>query len=107
MTTTWKILDAVRVTSNGLIKKLVYKCEVQLEDIVCGKKGKIILQENYPNSNFIPFQDLTEEILLEWVKTSLGTEQVTITEITLQDKVSTIYTSEKIKPTQKGLPWSL
>lgn len=107
MTTTWQILDAVRVTSNGLIKKLVYKCEVQLEDIVCRKKGRIILQENYPNPNFIPFQDLTEEILLEWVKTSLGTEQVTIIEITLQDKVSTIYLSEKIEATQKGLPWSV
>jgi hypothetical protein len=107
MTTTWQILDAVRLTSNGLVKKLVYKCEVQLEDIIGEKKGKIILQESYPNPNFIPFQDLTEEILLEWVKTSLGTEQVTIIEITLQDKVSTLYSSEKIKKTQKGLPWSL
>ena len=42
MTTTWQILDAVRLTSNGLIKKLVYKCEVQLEDIICIQKGKVI-----------------------------------------------------------------
>jgi len=105
MTTTWQILDAVRLTSNGLIKKLVYKCEVQLEDIICIQKGKVILQGT--SLDFIPFQDLTEEILIEWVKNSLGAEQITTIETALQDKATIRKTLGRTETTQRGLPWSL
>jgi hypothetical protein len=105
MTTTWRILDAVRITSTGLIKKLIYKCEVQLENITYEKKGKVILQGT--SLEFIPFQDLTEEILIEWVKNSLGAEQVTAIETTLQNKAISHNAPGYTETTQKGLPWSL
>jgi hypothetical protein len=39
-------------------------------------------------TNFIPFEDLTNEIVVEWTKTTMGEEQVTSIEESLEDAIN-------------------
>lgn len=45
-------------------------------------------------SEFIPFEDLTNEIVVEWIKTSLGEEYVSYIEANIQSQID-----ELISPT--------
>jgi len=40
-----------------------------------------------PESEFIPFEDLTNEIVVEWTKTAMGEEQVTSIEAGIQQDI--------------------
>jgi hypothetical protein len=40
------------------------------------------------DSTFIPFQDLTNDIVVEWTKEAIGTEQVTALETDIENQIS-------------------
>jgi hypothetical protein len=40
-----------------------------------------------PESEFIPFEDLTNEIVVEWTKEAMGEEQVTSIEASIQQAI--------------------
>ena len=40
-----------------------------------------------PESEFIPFEDLTNEIVVEWTKNAMGAEQVTSIEASIQQAI--------------------
>lgn len=105
MTTTWQIYDTKSQIANGLITKVVYGCLVQLEDEIDRKIGEMILTGDSTLPNFIPFTDLTEEIVIGWVKSSLGETEVTAIETQLQDKVTARKTAKDNAIEKNGLPW--
>ena len=47
-----------------------------------------------PESEFIPFEDLTNEIVVDWTKAAMGAEQVTSIETSIQQAIDL-----KINPT--------
>jgi len=51
---------------------------------------------------FIPFEQLTEEIIIKWVQSALGNEQVTSTQINLDTQISNLVNPPTISP---KLPW--
>jgi hypothetical protein len=105
MTTTWQILDTKYQIANGLIVKVVYGCMVQLDNFLDRKVGEIELTGDPTSPDFIPFDRLTEETIVGWIKTSLGDTQVTAIETGLQNSVTARKTAQDAQTTKQGLPW--
>lgn len=105
MTTTWKIYNLEHETSNGLVIKVTYGCVVESEGFLNRKVGLIELTGDPSAPDFVPYEDLTEEIVLNWVKSELGTEAVTEIETSIQNSVQAAIDAAAAKTTQEGLPW--
>jgi hypothetical protein len=105
MTTTWQIIDTTSRKSDGLITKVLYECRLKSEDDRVSSIGEITLTGDSTLSDFIPFSDLTEQTVIEWIKSSLGEDQVTAIETKLQNRISTRKAAKEAETEQKGLPW--
>ena len=107
MTTTWKIFDTKYQKVDGLITKVTYGCTVQLENYIDRTISEIKLTGNTSIEGFVPYSNLSEEVILGWVKTSLGAEAVTSIETSLQNNVTVQKAAKDYNPEKNGLPWSL
>ena len=105
MTTTWEIRDTRSTITDGLITKILYGCVIELEDDIERKIGEITLTGDSTSSNFVPFETLTEETLIEWVKSSLGEEQVIAIETEIQNNINARIAIRKAVTEKGGLPW--
>jgi hypothetical protein len=64
--------------------------------------GSVILQGGSPDEpGFIPYEDLTESIVLGWVKTYLGDEKISEIEAGIEAR----YLNKK-DPVVSGAPWA-
>jgi len=88
-----------RETSDGYVFTVHYTVNAQDDTYSAGAYGSLGLERP---DNLIPFADLTEEIVIGWVKEQFGTEKVTEIEAALQSQLD-----EQRNPTKAaGLPWS-
>lgn len=101
MTITWKIDQMERQTSDGLVTTVHWRAnatETVGEKVYrAGSYGSIGLTAG---DVIIPFADLTEEVVIDWVKDSLGEEQVTSIESGLAAQVA----SQKAPVSVSGFP---
>lgn len=101
MTITWKIDQMERQTSDGLVTTVHWRVnasETVGEKVYsAGSYGSIGLTAG---SAMIPFADLTEEVVIEWVKDSLGEEQVTLIESGLAAQIA----AQKAPVSVSGFP---
>lgn len=105
MTTTWKIFDTRYQVSNGLVIKVVYGCTVRLENLIDRKVGELELVGDPNSPDFIPYENLTEEIVVGWVKTALGAAEVSSIESALQTSVTEQKAIQDAITEKSGLPW--
>ena len=105
MTTTWRIHNTKRRTSDGLILEVMYCCTATLEEDIQRKVRTITLTGDSTSPDFIPFSDLTEDILLTWVKDSLGETAVTEIENILQSELQARKAAREAETEVYGLPW--
>ena len=99
-TFTWAIANLERETSDGYVFTAHYTVSANDGTYSSGAYGSIGFQR--PES-LIPFDDLTEELVVAWVKEAIGgAEKVTEIEAALQAQLD-----EKHAPTKaSGVPWS-
>jgi hypothetical protein len=100
-TFTWNIANLERETSDGYVYTAHYTVNAVSDDGVysSGAYGSLGLER--PEGDLIPFADLTEEIVVGWVKEKFG-EKVSEIEAALQAQLD-----EQRQPTKAGgLPWS-
>lgn len=104
MTHTWKILDLESITTSGLVTKVVYCCYSKLHNIELRKIGDIHLDGSIDSSEFIQYEELTEDTVLNWVDTLVNKSLI---ETTLSSSISEHEThfSASIQ-TNSGIPWS-
>jgi len=107
MTTTWKIFDTKRQISDGLIVEITYVCEARLANESCRTIAKINVAGDSTSPNFIAFSDLTEQIILQWVKSTLGQQQVDEIETNIQNDVTAIQAAKAAETIKHGLPWAM
>lgn len=75
-----------------------------------GTQGTIIAsmngssQFNHDRDNFIPFNDLNENQVIEWVKITLGNSGIQSMEAYVQGQIDYII-NPPISPIQQPLPW--
>lgn len=98
----WRIAQLERNTSDGVVFTAHYTIDAKDEVYSsAGAYGSVGLEQPDPETT-IPFDDLTEELVVEWVKEKLGGEEkVEEIEAALQSQLD-----EKHAPTKAaGLPW--
>ena len=98
-TFTWNIANLERETSDGFVYTVHYTVNASDDTYSSGAYGSLGLERP---DNLIPFDQLTEDTVVGWVKEKFGAEKVTEIEAALQAQLD-----EKHAPTKvSGLPWS-
>ena len=103
---TWEINESQMLSnvSNGFISTIVYRVKgMDGSTEKARATGQVEFTEpsSLP-SDFIAFNSVSKEKCLEWVKTAVGSTQVTAIETGLKAQIDLINT-----PTEKvGVPWS-
>lgn len=112
ITTTWSVLGLRSLKANGLVDSVNYVVRCR-EQIGFGSDAKLT-QNTYGgtmelegDSPTIALSDLTEENVINWVKTGLGTTEIT----RIQDSIlppKTLYDYDSLREIREGnsLPWS-
>lgn len=100
-TFTWKISNLERETSDGYVYVAHYQVDAVSDDQVyrSGAYGSIGFERP---ETLIPFADLQEDQVVQWVKDALGEEQVQSILTALQGQLD-----EQRNPSKAaGLPWA-
>ena len=99
-TFTWKIAQLERETADGYVFIAHYTVDAEDGTYRAGAYGSIGLER--PEGDLIPFADLTEELVVGWVKDKLTADKVSEVEAALQAQLD-----EQAAPTNAaGLPWA-
>lgn len=94
---TWHIAQLERETADGYVFTAHYTIDANDGTYKAGAYGSIGFER--PEEDMIPFADLTEEIVIGWVKERLDVEQI---EAALQSQLD-----EQRHPSKaSGLPWT-
>jgi hypothetical protein len=94
----WKIANLERETADGFVFTVHYTVNADNGVYTAGAYGSLGLERP---DNLIPFDQLTEDIVVGWVKDKFGDEKVAEIEAALQAQID-----EKHAPTQAaGVPW--
>jgi len=98
-TFTWAVANLERETSDGYVFTVHYTVNAADGTYTSGAYGSLGLER--PEGDMVPFADLTEEIVIGWVKDKFGDEKVTEIEAALQAQLD-----EQRHPSKaSGVPW--
>ena len=103
----WKILDLKYKKDNGAVIQVI--SEYRLESYLDNKKIierniiKTELDEIDVNEDFIPFNNLTEEIVLAWVKSKIDYYSI---ELDVKSKIDNKISILNNNTTDNKLPWN-
>lgn len=98
-TNTWKIAQLDRETADGYVFTAHYTVDATDDTYKAGAYGSIGFDKP---ETLVPYADLTEEVVIGWVKDKLTAEKVTEVEAALQAQLD-----EQKAPTKaSGTPWS-
>jgi hypothetical protein len=98
-TFTWKIAQLERETEDGYVFTSHYTVDANDGTYSAGAYGSLGLER--PEGEMIPFSQLTEEQVVQWLMDSFGPEKVASIEAALQSQLD-----EQHAPTKAaGLPW--
>ena len=96
----WNIANLERHTADGVVFTVHYTVNAEDGTYSAGAYGSLGLEAPEPDDT-TPFDDLTEEVVVGWVKGKFGDEKVAEIETALQAQLD-----EKHAPTKAaGLPW--
>ena len=98
MNITWTIQNLTRDLSNGFVINVAWACTAQQDSASAFHGGTTTYENNPSEAGFIPYDDLTEAIVLGWVWASVDKADI---EATLTAKVE-----KQLHPvTANGIPW--
>ena len=99
ITKTWEVNTLERELADGYVKKVIYRVKgIDGSEEKARATGEVNLEKP---ETLIPYKDLTESTVLGWVKTKLGTDEVTRVEKWLEDEIALI----NAPVTGTGKPW--
>jgi hypothetical protein len=95
---TWAIANLERETADGFVFTAHYTISAKSAAYSAGAYGSIGFERP---DNLVPYSDITEEMVVEWVKDALTEEKVEQIEDALQSQLD-----EQAAPTKAaGVPW--
>ena len=99
ITKKWEVNTLERNLGDGYVSKVIYRVKgIDGEEEKLRATGEVELERP---ETLIPYKDLTESKVLEWVKAKLGTDEVTRVEKWLEDEIALI----NAPVTGTGKPW--
>ena len=101
-TYSWKVNNLERTVVDGVVYVVHYSVSAADDTYQAGAYGSVGLNTPVEGYTVIPYGDLTEEVVVGWVKSILGAEQVTSVEAQLQAQLDEQRTPSKAV----GVPWS-
>lgn len=100
MTTTFKISQMDRDTSDGFVKTVHWNAsQVDGEHTASTYSTASFTKED--GINYVPYAELTEAAVVQWVKESLGEEGVAAVEAALAANIA----DQKAPKVASGTPW--
>jgi len=101
----WTIADLKRYPENGLVFDVTYIINFALEDIQDRHVGGLQLEGDPEDENFIPFEEITEEVVIDWVKTELGEEKLDEIYSNMTTRLEEKLERKNNPPFLEGKPW--
>ena len=99
ITKTWEVNTLERELADGYVKKVIYRVKgLDGSEEKARATGEVELEKP---ETLIPYKDLTESKVLEWVKAKLGTDGVARVEKYLENEIALINSPV----TGTGKPW--
>jgi len=98
---TWAVANMEHYTSDGAVFIVHYTVNAEDGTYSSGAYGSVGLEKPDPG-NMIPYANLTEEIVVSWVKDHFGAEKVGEIEAALQQQLD----QQHAPTTAPGLPWA-
>ena len=100
-TFTWSVANMEHYTSDGVVFVCHYTVGANDGTYSSSAYNSVGLEKPEPG-NMIPYADLTEEIVVGWVKDHFGAEKVGEIEAALQQQLD----QQHAPTTAPGLPWA-
>jgi hypothetical protein len=99
-TAEWNIAQLERHLADGAVYTAHWTVNLEDQGETAGAYGSVGFTDPDP-SNFTPYEQLTKEQVVGWVKNALGEEQVASMEEALANQIQ-----KKLNPTDaSGIPW--
>jgi monomeric isocitrate dehydrogenase len=105
METKFRILELKRKPDTGFVIGLTYAIRTEHEDQIERKIGNLKLEEDSESSDFIPFEQLTEETVIDWVKSKVGEEEISKIETELKERIEKKLVKKANPEFLTGKPW--
>ena len=100
-TTTWSVSQLDRHTADGIVYTAHYRVDAADGTYTSGAYGSIAFEAPAEGDTVVPYADLTEAIVIGWIKDVLGTEKVDEVEAALQAQID----EQHAPTTASGTPW--
>ena len=94
----WNIGNLTRHSSDGLVYNVEYTYETWASSSAVSKGGTVIVTGSPYDPNYIPFEDLTSDIVLGWIT---GSFDIPAMQTELSSSLNKLLTSQSIA----GTPW--
>lgn len=106
MNTVWKIVNTKRNPSTGLVIEVVYSINFKLAGESDRHVGVAKFEGDASAPGFIPFEQLTEPTVIDWVKGHLGEEKIASIIAGAEQRIQKVIDKKKNPESIEGLPWS-
>jgi hypothetical protein len=101
MTTTWKISTLDRNTADGFVNTVHWTASQTGGDFTASTYSTVSFTKE-DGINYVPYAELTEAAVVEWVKGSLGADGVAAVDAALAANIA----EQKAPKVATGTPWS-
>ena len=98
---TWNIANLDRILSDGYVYTVHWTLLAENGEYSASCYGSIGLER--PENEMIPFESLTKDIVIQWIKNKLGDEKVHSMESSLELEIE----NKKFPKNASGVPWNL
>jgi hypothetical protein len=105
MTATWQIANLKRKPDTELVFEVTYIMNFAHEQESDRHVGMVTLTGNASDPSFIPFGDLTETTIVQWVQDELGQEKIDEIESSALARLQAAHDRKKNPEFLTGLPW--
>lgn len=95
MNITWTITNMKRQPSDGLVTEVFWGADAEDGEPTASYYGKTVFERD---ESFVPFEELTKEQVLEWVKATLDVEAI-------EAKLAADIAAQQTPAILSGTPW--
>jgi hypothetical protein len=99
----WTIENMKRQVANDLVVEVSYRVLAKDSSLIADHKDKVTLTGDPEAPDFIPFRDLTEAQVVQWVKDSVDVETI---EAQVQSVLDAKIAKREAREVLSGLPWT-